>query len=76
MFLKTHIKSFFPNGGFEFPNDDNLRLSSYSKCNFDLDQRCLVIFYQGDEKNRCIALPTELFFKEALMKKSKQIGVN
>jgi hypothetical protein len=33
-----------------------------------------LFFYPRDEKNRCIALATELFFEEVQIKKKKKIG--
>ncbi len=39
MFLKTHIKSFFPNDGFEFPNDDfdcSYKKQKFPFCNENL----------------------------------------
>jgi hypothetical protein len=32
-----------------------------------------MIFYQDDSKNSCIAIATELFFEEVLMKKNEKI---
>jgi hypothetical protein len=34
-------------------------------------RRCEVIFYKDNQKNRCIAYATELFFEEVLMKKNE-----
>jgi hypothetical protein len=42
---------------------------------YKIVQRFEVIFYQDDSKNRCIAMSTELFFEEVLMKKNENIGL-
>jgi hypothetical protein len=36
-------------------------------------QRCEIIFNQDDEKNRCTARATELFFEEVLMKRTSRL---
>jgi len=35
-----------------------------------------LFFIKAIYKNHCVALPTEIFFKEVLVKKGKHIGLN
>ena len=46
-----------------------------TKCNYKLDQKCEVVFYQDDEKNRYIATTMKLFFEEVLMTKNEYFGL-